>query len=278
MLMKLMNLIKVTLKIKASGDRFLRSFHNQGKHMRFATILLTLLLISATAIADTPKAIISGPTGGTPGDIIILDASGSIGTFFKWAIARELPDGRQTLVVVDEKGKKAILASLPGQHEVWLAVGNEEGIDLLKYVVTISGGPTPGPTPGPMPNPQPRFPDSKLGVSQKVYDAVKAVPNAAGEAQGFANAFRGIASQISAGTLSGKAGIMNAIKAANDQVLNTPEKNTRWTPFFKSDSQTGYVAVLPKILSGLAAEGKLSTNEDFRAVFLEFAVAFEAVR
>ena len=245
--------------------------------MRLVTLLFALLVFSASAMADGPKAVISGPTGGVPGDIILLDASDSVGDFFVWKISPELPSGRQTLVVVADNGKKAIIASVPGRYEVWLAVGSKDGVDLLRYIVTISGG-NPDTVPQPNPRPVPQFPDSRLGVSQKVYDAVKAVPNAQEEAQGLAKSFRGIVAQISAGTLSGKASIMGAIKAANDQVLNTPEKMARWAPFVKSDTQTGYVAVLPKILSGLAAEGKLSTNDDFKAVFLEFAVAFEAIR
>lgn len=240
-------------------------------------LFAVMLLGSVVAAAESPKAVISGPTGGVPGDIILLDASGSTGDYFKWAVSRELPDGRQTLVVVSESGKKVVIASLPGQHEIWLAVGNKDGVDLLKYVVTISGGPSPRPDvviPEPVPGPQ--FPDSRLGVSKKIFEAAKLVSGASGEASGLARSFRGVVAQISARTLTGKSQIMEALKVANNQVLNTPDKWERWGRLVKSTEAEA--AVIPKVLSGLAADGKLSSDDDFKVVFSEIAVGLEAVK
>lgn len=232
-----------------------------------------LLCFSFVSLAESPKAVISGPTGGVPGDIILLDASNSVGDYFKWAVSRELPDGRQTLVVVSESGKKAVLASLPGQHEVWLAVGNKDGIDLLKYVVTISGsGPTPNPSPNPQPNPNPdvgpKFPDSRLGISQRVYDVAKTVPRASGESQDLAKQFRGVVAQIAAKTITGSTAIIGAIRDANSSALNTEEKRGRWTPFLDKNGP----------LTQILKEQKPSTDAQFSEVFNEFAAGLEAIK
>lgn len=234
------------------------------------SLLISILCFASLCFAESPKAVITGPTGGVPGDIILLDASGSVGDHFVWKVSRELPDGRQALIVF-EGGRKAVVASLPGQCEIWFAAGNKDGIDLIKYVVNITGS-TPNPTPGPQPFPQPdnkpQFPDSKLGISQRVYDVAKTIPRASGESQDLAKQFRGIVAQIAARTLSGSTSIIGAIKDANYSALNTEDKRTRWTPFLDKNGP----------LTQILKEQKPVTDEQFSQVFLEFAIGLEAVR
>lgn len=148
----------------------------------FFTILAVGLCTAMTAFAIPPKAVLSGSTGGVPGDIIVLDASASEGKFLRWLVTPKLSSGRQTIMEF-ESGKKAVLASVPGNYTVTLIASNEEGIDVLEYVVTISGaGPLPAPNPLPVPPPQPMppgpvvFPNEVMGMSTIAYKAGQLIP------------------------------------------------------------------------------------------------------
>jgi hypothetical protein len=101
---------------------------------------LAILLLSATAaIAEAPLAIVTGPSGGVPGDLIVLDAGESVADHLAWAMIPEPADGRQSMLIVDE-GRKAIIASIPGQYTIILAVSNADGVAIRQHKIAISGG------------------------------------------------------------------------------------------------------------------------------------------
>lgn len=153
--------------------------------------LALLLCLAGSANAAPPKAVINGPTTGTAGELLTLDASQSEGEDIKF-LWRVQPDiaGRRLFRVCDKDPSKVSIASLPGVWDYTLVVSNAEGADLLTWRVSIPGtpqpqpsplpprpgpdvvppvpplplptpgpGPAPSPTPGPTPDPAPRPPE-----------------------------------------------------------------------------------------------------------------------
>jgi hypothetical protein len=112
--------------------------------------LLVFLSIASAASAAAPKAVINGPTTGTAGELLTLDASGSQGdkVRYLWRVQPDLP-GRVMFRTCGEDGSRINIASLPGSWQYTLVVSNAEGADLLTWTVTIPA--TPQPTPSPIP-------------------------------------------------------------------------------------------------------------------------------
>jgi hypothetical protein len=112
--------------------------------------LLVFLSIAGAASAAAPKAVINGPTTGTAGELLTLDASGSQGdkVRYLWRVQPDLP-GRVMFRTCGEDGSRINIASLPGSWQYTLVVSNAEGADLLTWTVTIPA--TPQPTPSPIP-------------------------------------------------------------------------------------------------------------------------------
>lgn len=238
--------------------------------MRLLTAFLLLLMIPAAALADPPKAQILGPTGGTPGDILILDATKSAGAeHFAWRVYPELPESRPTLLPL-ENGAKCIVASVPGTYIVFLAVSNADGLDMVRWVVVV-GGPGPAP-PGPNPNPPVPVPPTPVppapvltGLAKQVYDASKRIndPVTAGK---LAGNFDSIASAIAAGAYNGdllvaKTKIIGDLKAANSTAVSGKQA---WLDLFNGDlrgwmnerEQAGEMRTLPQISSVLSEAAK----------------------
>ncbi len=237
-------------------------------------ILLIALCIPSFAFAEQPKAVISGPTGGVAGDIIVLDATQSIGKFRKWMVAPKLQSGRQTIMEI-EGGTRAIIASVPGQYNVTLIVSNEEGIDVIEYVVSIGGGPTPNPQPQPQPqpqpnpppfNPEPTFPNSKYGFSKLTYMGAREIGNK-DEARKLAVAYRGIASKIGAGGLSGQAAIFAELKQLTTDTLGSQARVDAWKPLL--------AVALAKQFQLLKDQGNPISDQLCNDAFVEIAVGME---
>ena len=237
------------------------------------------------------KAIIHGPTGGVAGDLILLDASSSTAKFYIWSVTPQLPGGRQTLVFV-EGGKKAFLASVPGQYSVTLAVSNELGIDLIVYTVTISGGtptplppqpvptpipPQPQPTPTPVP-PQPQFPNEIMGMSTIANRAAAQIPaSRRSSIPALALAFKSIGGAAAAGGFNSLMQIELESTTANrnailgPQGLANPDATTirnDFLPFFK--------ALQPEINSRKMDKAALPV--DYGRLLVEIGVGLDAVK
>lgn len=118
--------------------------------------LLVFLSIGAVASAAAPKAIINGPTTGTAGELLTLDASGSQGDEVKylWRVQPDLP-GRIMFRTCGETGSRINIASLPGVWQYTLVVSNADGADLLTWTVSIPAAPQPAPLPIPPAPPAP---------------------------------------------------------------------------------------------------------------------------
>lgn len=138
-----------------------------------------------------PKAVVSGPTAGRPGSLLILDATESKGDHFAWSVTPELPDGETTIYPI-EKNRKCLLTSIPGTYTVTLGVGNAEGIDMVKWTVIVRSkpGPSPDPKPDP-PNPEPDppkpepEPEFDSEIAEQAYEHFKKVDAKPGELSGL---------------------------------------------------------------------------------------------
>lgn len=124
--------------------------------MKQITLALAALLwlLALTALADT-KAVISGPSQSAAGDMVILDAGGSLDAqAFTWRLA----DSEKTFFVFDGGTKVIFATGTPGRYVFLLAVGGvvdgSPQVDVAQHVLTI-GNPPPTPTPGPLPVPTP---------------------------------------------------------------------------------------------------------------------------
>jgi len=100
------------------------------------SLALTLYLLPMVAVAQDAQAKIIGPTGGKPGDILVLDATNSVADHYAWSVEPELPNERPTIMVLED-GRKCLVASVPGTYTIFLAVSTAGGIDQIKWTVTF---------------------------------------------------------------------------------------------------------------------------------------------
>ncbi|MAT14255.1 MAG: hypothetical protein CMJ46_03195 [Planctomyces sp.] len=267
--------------ITAAGNLILRLLTKDPIKPLFVIGFLAVSLFTGSAMAAPPEAIITGPTGGIPGDILVLDASESKADFFDWEVTPELPDGRKTILPL-EGGKKCLVTSVPGTYTAFLAAGNAEGIDLKKWTVKVGGdsptpGPGPGPTPphpGPNPNPPnpvpptptPDVPDGKFAIAKLVRDWARQVntPSRSAECVKLADGADAISARISAGTLEGPREILAAVLEANIAAVG---HSLEWQAFGKKFEAR---------LRELYEASRLQTDADWAVLFQEMAVGLRA--
>lgn len=243
--------------------------------------LAGLLGCSAVGNAAPPRAIITGPNTGTPGEFITLDASTSEGApkHFRWSIAPELRGRKQLLPSL--AGERCTVASFPGRYLVTLAVANDDGIDSLTWQIEIPGNapcppPEPQPVapqpivpPGPTPIPQPVQPvnpqptdnapgPGEFGIAPDVYRAALAAtsPTRVQDCQRLSAECRRIA--------GGQADSLNALATQMVAVLVTLPAG--W------DALKGKVKTT---VATLAVSGRIKTAADLQRLLLELADAFE---
>lgn len=250
-----------------------------------AAAAVCLCLTNYTASAAPPRATVTGSTGGVPGDILVLDASESVADHFHWVVTPELPDGRPTILVLEE-GRKCLVCSVPGTWTVVLAASNDEGVDQLKWTVTVGGEPGPGPAPPPGPDPDPEpapgpdpeptppepdLPPGIYGITHFARDQARAVnsPNRATESAAVAAGFESVAAAISAGTLTRPNLILAALLEANRAALGTEAALRAWIPCGTA---------IGKQLQALYQSGRLTGPEAWASVLLEVALGLRAVK
>lgn len=252
--------------------------------VRGLLLAAAVLSLAACAAAAPPRAIITGPTTGTPGEFLTLDASTSEGTpkHFRWSIAPELRGRKQLLPSLT--GERCTVASFPGRYLVTLAVANDDGIDSLTWQIEIPGNAPcpppepqpvapqpivpPGPTPIPQPvqpvtpvNPQPQDNTpgpGEFGIAPDVYRAAKAAtsPTRVQDCQRLASECRRIA--------GGPADSLNAVATQMVAVLVT--------------LPAGWDSLKSKVKSTvatLAVSGRIKSAADLQRLLLELADAFE---
>lgn len=250
---------------------------------RVVLLIAAVLSLAACANAAPPRAIITGPTTGTPGEFLTLDASTSEGDpkHYRWSINPELRGRKQLLPTMT--GEHCTVASFPGRYVVTLAVANDDGIDSLTWQIEIPGNapcPPPEPQPvapqpvvpvGPSPIPQPVQPVNpvtpqpvgpppagEFGIAISVYDAARAAssPTRPQDCQRLAAECRRIATM--------QADSVNAVAAEMVKVLLT--------------LPSGWDALKSKVkttVATLAVSGKIKTAADLQRLLLELADAFE---
>lgn len=148
-----------------------------------------------------------GPSGGVPGDIILLtaqvDGSPAVASHrFAWSVIPPVTaSGKPTSLKISDD--KIIVASIPGRYSIVCAAGNADEVLQSLWVVEIEGTPQPGPgpTPGPEPGPGPSPDLTPLG--KLAYEWTRAVNRSAEEKRAFAAAYRQTASTIDSSVAAG---------------------------------------------------------------------------
>lgn len=183
-------------------------------------MLTTLILLTALAADASP---IVGPTGGVPGDILVLDASKAKAKSYAWGVDRDLPDKRMSILPLPPDNSRCIVCSVPGSYVVFCATATDKGeVQIYRWVVTVGNQP---PQPGPpqpqppAPNPQPNppvpvpvppdppapkpLPDGRFKLASFVATEATKLPAAAkARAPVMATAFGHLQAMIAAGALS----------------------------------------------------------------------------
>lgn len=264
-----------------------------------AGTVLALLLTGDALHAAPPQAVVTGPSTGIAGELLELDASGSVdATHFRWWVSPLVTGRRQVEPLGD--GKRARIASLPGTYTYTVGVSNAEGLDVASWTVSIPGDPPapapspapPCPTPQPVPPapvptppqpvpippapvPEPSLPSGQYQIAADVYRWALEVKSAnrATECRALAEATEGVAAAAAAGTFDSSLGrlltaknVSAALLEANRKALGSGIAN--WQPF-----GTRY----GKRLSDLFNEqSKLSTGNEWAVLLRESAMGMRA--
>jgi hypothetical protein len=126
---------------------------------RWMIAFAAILALSSAALAQTPRAVITGPKESRPGALVVLDATESEGTGRLWLLAVS-PEATSFLPV--ESGLKCIFASpTAGDYTFVLVVAgtNANGgpaADMATHTVRLAGADPPVPPPGPEPRTGPK--------------------------------------------------------------------------------------------------------------------------
>lgn len=171
-------------------------------------LAVTLALLCITACINAGELKVIGPSGGIPGDIILLtaqvDGSPAVASHrFAWSVIPPVTaSGKPTSLKISDD--KIIVASIPGRYSIVCAAGNADEVLQSLWVVEIEGTPQPGPGPQPGPEPGPGPPDlTPLG--KLAYAWTLAVNRPADEKRAFAAAYRQTASTIDSSVAAGVA-------------------------------------------------------------------------
>lgn len=239
--------------------------------MRFS-LALALVALTAAAIAAPPTAKIVGPTGGQPGDILVLDASHSEGAeHFAWEVTPKLPqEGRPTILPLGDAGTKCIVTSVPGTYTVFLAASNDEGVRIIEWPMRV-GNPQPDPEPDPGPDPQPTPDPGRFGLAA---DALSWSSSVTGETRGteataMAAAFAAVAAEIAAGATTQPDAILQSLARQCATAIPSSDRQGAWAVF---SSQ------FERRMAALYHEGKLATPDDWAVAFREIAAGLAAAR
>lgn len=229
-------------------------------------IIITILLALTCQIGYSAEATINKRAS----NAILLDATDSTGDHFKWKVLSD-----KCKLIPIEGGKRAILVGPKGTYSIVLGVSDESGLDLIEYTVEIGGDDTPEPDdpkpddPKPPTPYKPDFSDSKLGISQRVYDRALTVPNYINESAKLGTEIIGLAAEIASGKYANPGAIQARTKEAMKETL--PESRLKdWEPVIGQS--------LGKELADLAKAGKLSNNREISDAYREVGIGLKALR
>ena len=225
----------------------------------------TLLQSAIAQDGSGAKAVIVGPSGGVPGDILVLDASESQGDHFDWIVEPAEVNDKPSYLILED-GKKCLVCSVPGSYTIVLGVSSPEGISLTKWGITVGGDiPKPNPKPNPNPEPEPYKPvKSKYGLVEIVRVAKRKVPSpASNRIQAVADAFESVASQVGAGAITTIPNMFQANKEETGEAIG--EYRDEWTPTMDA---------IKNALSNLNTKGELQSLDQHREAWLEISQGF----
>ncbi len=233
-----------------------------------------------TGPTQAPRVVISGPTTGVPGELLLLDASATENSpqHFRWTISPALP-GRQQLIVQDG-GKRCFVAGYPGSFVVTCSASNRAGVDTLTHAITTPGTP-PGPPPAPIvpkpeptpnitpqPRPEPPTPPTPapepiaktFGIGPAITDVARSInsPDRSATCRRLASEARRVAEDKN---LKTQAAILTAAMKPIGAL------GSEWQPLKD---------LLKSQITKLYGDGKLVTNDDYIALLYEVAKALDA--
>lgn len=175
--------------------------------------------MTATAYGQV-EAIIKGPESVNIGDLVILNASDSLGDNHKW-----VADPRVTGKFFEVPNQKMLFFAFgtPGEYTFQLIMADKSAnIDHIMHSVTvISSGPPPDVVPD-----TPTPPVDINDFSQKVANWAKEINDSDG-AQALALVYRQTAESITDGTLAVSNALVS-VKIASDAALNISSESAKW--------------------------------------------------
>lgn len=159
--------------------------------------LVILFSVITTLIAE-PKAVITGPKEGKPGDLIVLSGVDSTGDGFQWIF----PQNLQTLAC--SPLEIGFATATPGSYTFMLiAADKTAAISYTSHTVVIgTHTPTPGPVPDPGPGPSP-IPDYLKNIELKSKQVTQQI-NDPTTAKAMADAIKGQCSHLDSLCSSGQ--------------------------------------------------------------------------
>lgn len=229
--------------------------------------------IAPGSAAGGPVAVIAGPSRANPGDLTVLDASGSTAAGFAWVLA----DSDKTFLEV-EQGRKLVFASgTAGKYTFVLVAANADAsgrpsVALAKHVLTV-GEPGPGPDPNPIPpGPQPDpLPPGKYGLATFARDAAANVQldgaNKNRTAMALAASFDSVAAMIAAGAIKDAQSVIASTQASNITAVGA--HRAAWQPWAES---------LRQKLNSLSDAKQLVSLDDYTLAWREIGVGLRHVR
>lgn len=228
--------------------------------MRSILKVVTLwVLLPQVVWAAPPVAKLTGPTAGQPGDILVIDATASTDAeFFAWSVTPQLPD--KVTILPLEGGRRCLVVSVPGTWHVFFAAGNAEGIDLVKWTVTVEGS-----TPDPGPKPQP-LPDGRYQLARWAVNAAQSISDRS-KADALAETFAAIAEQVERGEITSIDELQTKSTNANRAAVGTDRD--LWLPWFTR---------LQAELKRLNGAGQMTTLADHVVAWREIATGLRTVK
>lgn len=254
--------------------------------------LVCIALLSSSALAAEPIAVISGKKIAKTGDLIVLSSADSTpDTKRKWTVwpelagtpsevneslerwAASLREHGATVIMPSESDdsnsisieddSKLVLASYPGTYRIMLAVSNADGLDVAKWTVTVSATTPPDiPPPPPPPDdddpPLPPPPPASFGLKPSVAGWLASVPAAnLPQRQALRTALSAAGTKAANGDF---ATLSDAKAAAGTAIKDSGIDLQAWRMFGTS---------MNAAFDGLIATGRIVTARDYGRAMLE---------
>lgn len=142
---------------------------------RRGLFFLSLAMFASVAMGQSPRAVITGPKEAQLGDLIVLDASESVGSSRIWLLA--VSPAEKAFLPVDDGLRCVFATGASGKYTFVLVVAgvNANGgavAAMATHSIEVVGGRPPDPTPPPTANPYP-IPAGDLLTAAKSVAGVK---------------------------------------------------------------------------------------------------------